>query len=196
MAVLTLFARSTGRNYDAARALVFAGVIMIAFNPLLLAYDVSFQLSFIATIAVIFLSPKVEKYFLWVTPKFGLRDIAAVTLSAYVFVLPFILYKMGNLSLVAFPANILVLPFIPFAMVFGFLTGLVGMISYFLSVPFGYISYLVLHYDLWVIDILSRLPFASISIPNFPLILVIAIYSCFIYMLWERDIRYFFTEPY
>ena len=28
------------------------------------------------------------------------------------FVLPFILYKMGNLSLVALPANILVLPFI------------------------------------------------------------------------------------
>ncbi|MEJ0001625.1 MAG: ComEC/Rec2 family competence protein [bacterium] len=107
----------TGRTYDIGRALVLAGVLMILANPMLLAYDVSFQLSFLATVAVVFLSPKIEKYFLWVTPRFGLRDIVSVTVAAYLFVLPFILYEMGNLSLVALPANILVLPFVPVTMV-------------------------------------------------------------------------------
>lgn len=192
MASLALIARATGRNYDVARALVLAGVIMILFNPMILRYDVSFQLSFIATVAVIFLAPKFEKYFLWVTPKFGLRDIVSVTTAAYIFVLPFILYKMGNLSFVALPANILVLPFIPFTMFLGFLTGFVGLFSYFLSVPIGYLSYLLLSFELGVIHLFSSFPFASFIIPNFPLVLTLVIYAYFIYKLFGRNIKKFF----
>ncbi len=192
MASLTLIARATGRNYDAGRALALAGVAMIAFNPLILAFDVSFQLSFIATVAVIFFAPKVEKYFLRVPDYFKLRDIVSVTCAVYIFVLPFILYKMGNLSLVALPANILILPFIPITMVFGFLTGFIGIASYFLSLPFGFISYLFLNYELGVIDIFSRVPFASFSIPNFPLWLTLLIYAWFVYKLFGRGIREFF----
>lgn len=193
MATLALIARATGRNYDVARALVLAGVIMIIFNPFVLVFDVSFQLSFIATIAVIFLAPKMERYFLWVTEKFGLRDIVCITFSAYFFVLPFILYKMGNLSAVALPANILILPFIPLTMIFGFLTGFAGFIWSVFSMPFGFISYLFLHYELSVISFFSRLPFASFSIPNFPLLITLAIYVYFIYRLFGKNIKSFFV---
>ncbi len=195
MASLAVFARATGRNYDVGRALLLAGLIMVIVNPFVLVYDVSFQLSFIATVAVIFFSPKIEKYFLWVTPKLGLRDVVSVTAAAYIFVLPFILYKMGNLSTVALPANVLVLPFIPLTMLFGFLTGVSGMIWYVLAIPFGYISYLLLHYELGVIDFISQIPYASFSIPNFPLIFTILIYAYFIHMLFGRSIKKFFTSP-
>ncbi len=195
MATLVLIARATGRNYDVGRGLVLAGVFMVLLNPFVLVYDVSFQLSFIATIAVIFFTPKIEKYFLWVPTHFQLRDIISVTSSAYVFVFPFILYKMGNLSTVALPANVLVLPFIPITMLFGFLTGLSGMIWYVLAIPFGYASYLLLYYELWIIGVFSNIPFASISIPNFPLIFTILIYAYFIYMLFGRSINKFFTSP-
>ncbi|MEX2028987.1 MAG: ComEC/Rec2 family competence protein [Candidatus Paceibacterota bacterium] len=193
MAVLALIARATGRTHDVARALVLAGAIMILSNPFVLAHDVSFQLSFIATIAVIFFVPKIEKYFLWVTPRFKLRDVVSVTFAAYIFVLPFILYKMGNLSLVALPANVLILPSIPITMVFGFLTGFAGVVSHFFAAPFGMISYLFLHYQLWVIDLFARLPFASFTIPNFPFFLVLIIYGYFIYKLFGRNIKNFFT---
>src|ERR1035437_1659693 len=164
MATLALVARATGRNYDVARALVFAGVFMVLLNPFVLVYDVSFQLSFIATMAVIFLAPRIEKYFMWVTDRFQLRDIISVTCAAYVFVLPFILYKMGNLSLVALPANVLILPFIPGTMLLGFLTGFLGSILPILAVPFGFMSYLLLHYELFVVHIFSILPFAALMI--------------------------------
>ena len=195
MAVLSLVARATGRNYDVARALLLAGVSMIFLNPFLLAYDVSFQLSFLATIAVIFLAPRIEKYFLWVTESFGLRDIVSVTCAAYIFVFPFILYEMGNFSLVALPANVLILPFIPFTMMLGFITGFVGLIWYGFAVPVGFISFLFLHYELAVISFFSNLPFAAFSIPNFPLFLTILIYCYFIYRLFGRNIVAFFTEP-
>jgi len=194
MAALALFARLVGKNYDVGRALALAGVTMVLVNPFILAFDVSFQLSFIATVAVIFFTPKIEKYFLWVTPRFGFRDIFAVTSATYIFVLPFVLYKIGNLSLVALPANILILPLVPFTMAFGFLTGLAGVIWYIFSVPFGYVSYLLLHYELFIINFFSNIPFASLTIPDFPLILTLLIYAYFIYRLFGKSIKSFFTE--
>lgn len=195
MAILALIARATGRGSDVGRALVLAGVFMILFNPFVLVHDVSFQLSFIATIAVIFLAPKVEKYFMWVTDRFKLRDIVSVTFAAYIFVLPFILYKMGNLSIVAFPANILILPFIPFTMALGFFTGILGLIWYVLSVPVGYLSYIFLHYELSVVNFFANVPFASFSIPDFPLFLTLLIYAYFIYRLFGKSLKNFFTTP-
>ncbi len=193
MATLALIARATGRNYDVARALILSGVVMLLFNPLLLVYDVSFQLSFLATIAVIFLTPKIEKYFFWVTERFGLRDVVSITFSAYIFVMPFILYKMGNLSLVALPTNVLVLPFIPFTMLLGFVTGFIGLISSILAIPLGYISYFFLHYELFIINLFSNIPFSSISISNFPLFITILIYIVFIYKIFGTDVKKLFT---
>ena len=194
MATLVLVARASGRNYDVTRALILAGVFMILLNPFVLVYDVSFQLSFIATIAVIFFAPRIEKYFMWVTDSFQLRDIVSVTCAAYIFVAPFILYEMGNLSLVALPANILILPFIPLTMIFGFLTGFAGVIWYILAVPLGFISYLFLHYELAIINFFSNIPFAALSIPDFPFIFTLAIYVYFIYRLFGRSIKNFLLE--
>jgi len=194
MAILVLVARATGRNYDVARALLLAGVFMIILNPFLLVYDVSFQLSFLATVAVIFLAPRIEKYFLWVPKTFELRDIVSVTCAAYVFVFPFILYKMGNFSLVALPANVLILPLIPFTMMLGFFTGFLGLIYYVLAVPAGYLSYLFLHYELGVISFFSNLPFASFTFPDFPFFLTLIIYIYFIYKLFGRNIEKFFRK--
>lgn len=196
MATLALIARATGRNYDVARALILAGVFMILLNPFVLVFDVSFQLSFFATVAVIFLAPRIEKYFLWVPDFFKLRDIISVTCAAYIFVFPFILYKMGNFSLVALPANVLILPLIPFTMMLGFLTGFAGLIWYIFAIPFGYISYLFLHYELGVISFFSNLPFAAFSFSNFPLILTIAIYVYFVYRIFGRNISNFFSETF
>jgi competence protein ComEC len=194
MATLALIARATGRNYDLGRGLLLAGVAMIILNPFLLAYDVSFQLSFLATFAVIFIAPRIEKYFLWVPKFLELRDIVSVTCAAYVFVFPFILYKMGNFSLVAIPANVLILPFIPFTMMLGFLTGFLGLIYYVLAVPAGFLSTLFLHYELGVISLFSRMSFATFTIPDFPLIFTLSIYAYFVYRLFGRNIKNLFTE--
>ncbi len=183
MAALALLARATRRDYDIGRALVLAGALMILLDPLILAFDVSFQLSFLATIAVIYISPKVEKYFLWIKWKW-FRDIVSITISAYIFVMPFILYKMGNLSLVALPANIAVLPFIPLTMILGFVTGFVGLASSLLAFVPGQISYFFLHYELAAIGFFSRFSFSSISLPSFPLLLTVLIYIFFFYKLF------------
>jgi competence protein ComEC len=195
MATLALLARVLGRNYNVSRALLLAAVAMVLLSPMTLVYDVSFQLSFLAAIAVIFFTPKVERFFLWLPKTFGLRDVFSVTTAAYLFVMPFILYKMGNLSLSALPANFMILPFIPFTMILGFLTGAAGLISQTLSIPIGYLAYYFLHYELGVINFFAQLKFSAIYFANFPLILTLAIYAGLFYYLFAAEIRKFFTEP-
>ncbi len=60
MALLVILARVSGRTSVTIRALFLAGFIMLLFNPMLLVFDPSFQLSFLATLGLLQLSPKIE----------------------------------------------------------------------------------------------------------------------------------------
>jgi competence protein ComEC len=180
MATIMLLGRMTGRNYIAGRALVIAGLLMVAYDPRVLT-DMSFQLSFLATGGVLYLTPKVLNWFKFLPMRFGFREMIATTVAATIAVLPILLYLTGILSLVSLPANALILLFIPTVMFFIFVTGILGFISPILAIPFGYISYLILLYVLSVIHYLGSLSFASVSILSFPLPLVILIYA---FLLW------------
>jgi len=94
---------------------------------------------------------------------------------------------------VALPANALILPFIPATMILGFLTGFGGLLSPFLSAPFAFFAYFLLRYELGVVDFLASVPFASFSIPNFPLAFTLFIYAWFVYRLFGRSINKFFN---
>jgi len=141
MALLVILARATGRTSEITRALFIAGFLMVLFNPKILIFDISFQLSFLATLGLILFPPLLEKYFHFMPTKFQLREFALATISTQIFVLPLLLYKMGQLSLVALPVNLLILIFVPLTMLFGFLTGMIGFLSIALSLPFAFITY-------------------------------------------------------
>jgi competence protein ComEC len=155
------------RDYSVLRALMFAGLIMLIQNPLILAYDPSFQLSFLATLGLIVLAGPIERRIPWITERFGIRSIVASTLATQVFVSPYILYMMGNLSIIGMIVNILVLPLIPFTMFSVFLTGVTGFVYAPLSVVFGWVSHILLSYELMIVEHFARVPFASIEVPPF-----------------------------
>ncbi|KKU81890.1 MAG: internalization-related competence protein ComEC/Rec2 protein [Parcubacteria group bacterium GW2011_GWA1_47_8] len=179
MALIIILGRALGRTGDALRALCFAGVVMVALNPLILLSDVSFQLSFAATFAILAFAPVIEKYFLWVSPRFGMREIFVATVSAQIFVLPILLYHMGTMSLVGMIANFFVLPFIPLAMLMVFATSIVGMGSAFAAMPLVAISYVLLWYIISVVEFFAALPFASVEVSEFPLVAVFVSYIFF-----------------
>lgn len=176
MAILVIIARITGREYDALRALLIAGVIMIIQNPKILAFDSSFQLSFMATLGLLYVSPRIYKYFKFITTKFQFRELVVSVIATQLFVLPLILYKMGNLSILSLPVNLLILPFIPLTMFFGFISGVVGFLSSAISFPFSFITFLLLDYELKIVNFFASISFSSIQINNFSLILMIFVY--------------------
>ncbi len=176
MVLVALFAKKINRDYKASRAFGFAVVLMLAPNPLLLVFDPSFQLSALATIGLIFVSPFITPYLLWATEKFGLREIISSTIAAQLTVLPFLIYTTGVLSLVSLPVNILILSTIPTTMFLGFITGALGLVSIYLSFIPALFSYAFLRYQFTVVHIGANLPFGVVLLPAFSPIILVLIY--------------------
>ncbi|MEX0934151.1 MAG: ComEC/Rec2 family competence protein [Candidatus Paceibacterota bacterium] len=185
MAFLVMVARMSGRVHAITSILFIAAFIMLVHNPKILLYDPSFQLSFLATIGLIYFSPRIEKLFSFISNVGGFRSVVGATLSTQIFVLPLLLYMMGEISLVAVPVNLLILLFIPATMLFGFLTAFFGLFGALFSLPFAYISYALLAYELKVVDFFAGLPFASVSVPSFPLWLVFSFYAFYVWVIWR-----------
>jgi len=128
-----------------------AGFFMVFHNPNILLYDPSFQLSFLATVGLIYVSPKIEHIFRFIPKKSGMREIVGATIGTQIFILPFLVYLVGQISLVSLPVNILILPFIPITMLFGFITGMLGYVSYTLSLIFGWQRFQVFLCRYWLL---------------------------------------------
>jgi competence protein ComEC len=167
LVLIALFTKHTGRIFSVEKAFALVVAIMLLWNPLLLVFDPSFQLSVLATIGIIFVSPVIEIYLWRIPEKFGLKEIISATISTQLVVLPFLIYSTGTLSLVALPVNILVLGTVPITMLLGFVTGVLGMFSFWLSVIPGILSYVLLWYQLSVVHIGATLPGGAFDLPAF-----------------------------
>ncbi len=185
MVLFVLLAKASGRTYDMARALLLAGFLMVLHNPKILLNDASFQLSFLATLGLIVLAPKLEVYARFVPTWWHLREFATATVATQIFVLPLLLYKIGELSLVALPVNLLVLITVPITMLFGFLAGVISFVSGFLAIPFAFVAYTFLSYQLKVVELFANIPFASVQINVFPLWLMLGFYLVYGLVLWK-----------
>jgi competence protein ComEC len=164
MGILLILAQKTGRLYSIRNALVFAGMVMLYFNPKILRFDLGFQLSFLATLGLVYISPLLEKYLNWLPKTFDLRGIAGATLGAQLAVLPLILYSFGRLSLIAPIANLLILPIIPLAMFWVFLGGATGFVWHWFAQCFGWVSWPFLTYQIKIAAALAKIPYAAVGL--------------------------------
>lgn len=188
MAVLAIVARATRRKYEVGRALALAAFGMVLWNPKVLVFDLGFQLSFLATIALIWLSQYVIKKLIWIPERFGFREIVGTTITVQLFVLPLLAYTSGIVSLGGFVVNFLVLPFIPVIMLLGLITATLGLVSSALAFVPGAITHFFLFYIIWISETFSKLPGSVISISNIPSFVPVIIYVIFgiSYMYFKR----------
>jgi competence protein ComEC len=161
---------------------------MVLVNPKILVFDVSFQLSFMATLGLIYLAPRLEQYFGWLPSRWQFREFATATIATQLFVLPILLSVMGDVSLVALPVNLLVLGIIPITMLAGFITGIVGFLGTAVSLPFGLITTALLSYQLAVVDLFSAFPFAVASLDTFPAWAAMLCYVVLGVVLWRLSV--------
>lgn len=185
MAALVLVARATGRTYDVVRALCAAGLAMLLVNPKLLVFDPGFQLSFVATLGLILLAPFIEARLSLVPTRFQVREFLTATVSTQIFVLPLLLYSIGELSLIAVVVNVLVLPAVPFAMLTTFLAGVIGWVSATAALPIAFVAHLSLVYIIGMAERFAAIPFAAVSVPPFPFWVVLAAYAAMGYGMYR-----------
>ncbi len=195
MAIVLLMALTFKRLYLGLRILLLAAAVMVFMNPLLLVYDVGFQLSFLATLGLLLLTPQLERLFRVLPAAYGVRSLLAATLGAQIAVLPLLLYQVGEFSVVSLIVNLLVLPVVPLAMLLTFATGSLAFVSPVLASLLAWPTYLVLQYINEVALWFAALPFAAYTVPLFPFWLVVVIYAglgvllCRLYLKFPVPLR-------
>lgn len=157
MAVIVMVGQQSGRPVASSRLLSYTMVIMTAVNPLILRYDLGFQLSFLATIGLVYISPSVSARLGWVPTMADLRGNLSSTLAAMISTEPLLLWTFGRFSVVAPLVNLAVLPFIPLIMAMGVVALILP-----LAVP---VTDALLRLVLWVITTAGSWSFAQAMTP-------------------------------
>lgn len=163
--LLILIRNKFGRLPLRRNVLLLTALIFTFINPLLLIKDIGTQLSFLAMVGILYLSPLLEEKLKFLKFNF-LKKTLSDTFSAQIFTLPLILYYFGNFNLFSIFSNLLVLPFIPYFM---------ALASVFLFLPIKFLlwpSLPFLNYLLFVAKFFSSFTFYF----KLPLLLVLSLY--------------------
>ncbi len=184
MACVLLFTKGSGRMYNALRALWYVSFVMVAINPRILLYDISFQLSFLATLSIILFLPPMTDWLSWIRMRL-IRETLASTLAAQMLVTPWIAYSIGTLSFISPFANLIVLPFISLIMLLGFAAVIISILGLESIIPIiSYPLYAMLEFVIGTATKLSHVPYASTTIPVFAAFFLVGIYALIFGLLY------------
>ena len=167
MGAAVLLAQKVGRLPNSTRIIVFTATIMVLINPMILVWDVGFQLSFLAILGIVLLSEPIGNILKFIPKEkfINIRSVISATLAAQVFTLPILIYNFGRISLISTLTNILVVPMVDLIMIFGFIFALLSSIWWVLGWIFIWPCWLLLVYVIRVIEIFSK-PWAMKSFEN------------------------------
>jgi competence protein ComEC len=198
IAGLVIFMYMTGAAPSVIRATVMTSIILLGivfqrksdiYNSIavaalvLLMYDTrelfkpSFQFSFIAVLAIVYLYPRFREGMMRRFPRLEERwllrytvQLFLVSCAAQIGTLPFTAFYFERVSLAAFGANLLVIPCVFFVLSFGFAAAVLGMLSPLLEKIYGHTSDFLLTCMLRFIEFVSQFSYASIEVYNFSMI--------------------------
>jgi competence protein ComEC len=185
MVLVFLLGKIIGRQASASRLLLFTAFLMLVQNPKILVFDPSFDLTFIAMLALIFAVPVAEKYLTKIPEKFGLRMLVATTLAIQIAVFPYLLYNVGAVSVVSLFSNALIIFVVPLTMLVGFIATFLAFISNIIAWPLSFVSHLLLFWILAVAHFFGNLSFSRIKISHFPMWLTLVLYAGLIFSVWR-----------
>nr|MCR4662278.1 ComEC family competence protein [Endomicrobiaceae bacterium] len=165
--------------------LALSALIILIFNPQSL-FTASFQLSFFATIGILYLYPEFVACFGKIKNKYirYIWDTACVTLSAQIALIPLLVFYFGKLSIVSFVLNLIIVPVIPFIICLFFIFYISTFVSYYIALSISFILTYILKFILYIINYSSNLDY-SVAFFAVPGIIIILFYYFSIYVMLE-----------
>ena len=200
MQCLVMLALLLNKKYDPPTAIAFAVLVLLAVNPMAIT-SVSLQLSVGCTIGILLLSGRISRYILrllhapkdkslrarvsrWIAGTMG------VTLSATVVTIPLSAFYFGTVSLIGIVTNVLVLWVVSFVFYGIMLTCLLGALWLPLGKAVGWLIGWLIRYILWMADVLSSVPYASVyTCSVYIVIWLIVSYGLFALLLFAKRKR-------
>ncbi|MDO4203883.1 MAG: DNA internalization-related competence protein ComEC/Rec2 [Selenomonadaceae bacterium] len=192
IAAFGAFVWGRGDSRDGGRLLVILAAALLIYEPRWL-YDISFQLSFLATAGLIYIAPEVTAL---LTDRGLPRWLAmglAVTFGANISTLPVIAWYFNQFSLSSFAANLLIVPLVDFIIAVTLLGGIAGLIL----PPLMKLTFVTAGLTMGAVRELSALlagmPFGNIYLPTLSLPMTVGYYSLLCLLLWKKS-RSFMAE--
>jgi competence protein ComEC len=197
LGLITLLGHLIGRRQAGLNSLTFVAGVMAVITPTVL-WDVSFQLSFAATLGIMLYAEPLTQWFIRTASRFISQDKAEhlagpvgeyflLTLAAQLTTLPLMVYYFKRLSLTALIANPLILPAQPALMVLGGLSVLAGMIFKPIGQLFAWVAWPFTAYTIRVVEWLAEVPHGSIPINQVALPLILLFYAVLFALTFTRS---------
>lgn len=191
MTTLALYARWYGQEYYALRALGVVVVLFALVTPRLFVYDASLHLSVLATLGIIVLTTPVACGIDRIVrlPSW-LREVLATTLATQVVVTPYLLALTHSFSVIGSIANILIVPLVAPTMAGGAIAVVCANVPVVGVVVGSVVSWFV-RLQLWIVELLGQIPFASVAVYRFAWGWAILVYSIgvAVYVWWWYRIQ-------
>ncbi|MEE1944110.1 ComEC/Rec2 family competence protein [Pedobacter sp. KR3-3] len=152
-----IIAKSLNRSTNSYNIIAFTAFGLLVYDPLLL-WDVGFELSFLAVFGLIYLQPKIYKWF-YVKNKWldKLWSATAISLAAQLATFPLSIYYFHQFPLYFIISNLFILLPITVLMYLGIIILILRL--YFLAPLFEWLINFTNHGLQWI----ARLPFAGIN---------------------------------
>ena len=166
MAVVYLLGKLFYEKIDLGKTLFISAIISILINPISI-FSVSFQLSYGAMVAIIYIFPYVRKINY---KKFKILDYILFTSTIQIFLIPITVYYFNTIQFLALISNLMLLPLASFYITINYVAlFLENFYLSFLLKPVIEILYKILIY---FIDFFSELPYLSIEYTNKKLVYI------------------------
>ncbi|MCL4273747.1 MAG: ComEC/Rec2 family competence protein [Anaerolineales bacterium] len=186
MGSVSLFARQVGRRNDGMNALMAVALLMALINPLVL-WDVSFQLSFFATLGLILYSEPFSNFTNRIIERIIKEDTSTIariinenvtlTFAAQLTTIPIMAYHFKRISLISFIANPFILPVQPPVMIVSGLALLVSVVFYPLGQLIAWIAWPFSAYSIRVVELFDRVPHGVIVLGDSSIWFVILFFA-------------------
>ena len=178
MVLIFILAVIVNKEKGFYNTLAVAAFIILILSPLAI-YDISFQLSFMSVLAIIYLVPRLQLLWedkqktdlakllpphpVWNPLKNYLLNPLAVSIAASIGTTSFVAYHFHRVSIIGVMANLIAVPLM------GFIAVPLGLISGFISFfsrPFAHIilklTDIVLTISIWIVNLFAQLPYSSV----------------------------------
>ena len=166
MAVVYLLGKLFYEKVDLGKTLFISAAVSILINPTVI-FSVSFQLSYGAMIAIIYIFPYIRKINY---KKFKILDYILFTTTIQIFLIPITVYYFNSIQFLSVISNLILLPLSSFYITVNYIAlFLENFYLSFLLKPIVEILYKILIY---LIDFFSELPYLSVEYINKNLIYI------------------------
>ncbi len=184
MAAIAVLAKETGRIYAPHNALALVALILTLINPKVLAYDVGFQLSFLAVLSIIYFLPVLRKIIhARETPGIlGWRESLLITISVQLATAPIVITQFQNFSLTSFVGSVAIVWALPFILSLGFLTALFSLVLYPIAFIFSFLIRPIIDYVIIVVNLCAHM--AVLFNPSFPFITLLLYYGVLVSLMY------------